>query len=312
MADTLVARVLKPGDSQTAPVSLMINVAVSDAVLLGDVHGMGWVERFGPVPGDLLREWIAEDAETGVEQWVRRLYVTPKTGALVAMDSRKRRFEGRLAEFLRLRDQRCRTPAHRRDHHPDRTHLHQHRTRPHRGGTGTTDLAGQLPAHRLIGHERQAGRALPQPDRQAGHAALELLVLADVDGDHAEAVGLEEPWVRGRRWTSARCRSSSRTTCAPGLLRDGEERRPRRTGRRRAASWPTTVPSGSAVTADFRCSTLVTGTPTTVAPSGARSAASWSSPAWLVRPPRPTHTVPPCLRTSPPSSVPGASMRAIR
>ena len=49
-----------------------------------------------------------------------------------------------------------------------------------------------------------------------------------------------------------------------------------------------------------------------VAPSGARWAASWSSPAWLVRPPSPTQTVPPCLSTSPPSSVPGSSMWAIR
>jgi hypothetical protein len=110
MADTLVASVLGGGEGggQAAP-GLMINVTVSDAVLLGDEHGFGWVEDYGPVPGDLLREWIADRAEEGVEQWVRRLYVTPETGELVAMDSQGRRFEGRLAEFLRLRDQGCRT-----------------------------------------------------------------------------------------------------------------------------------------------------------------------------------------------------------
>jgi hypothetical protein len=48
-------------------------------------------------------------AEEGVEQWVRRLYATPKTGELVAMDSKADHFEGKLAEFLRLRDQECRT-----------------------------------------------------------------------------------------------------------------------------------------------------------------------------------------------------------
>ena len=70
---------------------------------------MGWVEHYGPVPGDLLREWIAANAEADVDQWVRRLYVTPATGELVTMDSKARRFEGRLADYLRLRDQACST-----------------------------------------------------------------------------------------------------------------------------------------------------------------------------------------------------------
>ena len=120
MADTLVGRVLagetaagKPTsqDSAAAPTALLINIAVSDAVLLGDEHGFGWVQDYGPVPGDLLREWIADNADHGVDQWVRRLYVTPDTGDLVAMDSKARRFEGALADYLRLRDQRCRTPG---------------------------------------------------------------------------------------------------------------------------------------------------------------------------------------------------------
>ncbi len=109
MADTLVQRVLNPGEGQSA-VPLMINVVVADSVLLGDDHGFGWVEHYGPVPGDLLREWIAEHAEDGVDQWVRRLYASPTSGELVAMDSKARRFEGALADYLRLRDQKCRTP----------------------------------------------------------------------------------------------------------------------------------------------------------------------------------------------------------
>ena len=115
MADTLVDRVLAPESASgevagPAPATLMIDVVVSDAVLLGDEHGFGWVQDYGPVPGDLLREWIAAHAEAGVEQWVRRLYATPATGELVAMDSQGRRFEGKLAEFLRLRDRVCSTP----------------------------------------------------------------------------------------------------------------------------------------------------------------------------------------------------------
>ena len=50
----------------------MINALVPDTVLLGDEDGFGWLQDYGPVPGDLLREWIAANAEDGVEQWVRR------------------------------------------------------------------------------------------------------------------------------------------------------------------------------------------------------------------------------------------------
>ena len=89
----------------------MVNVTIPDTVLLGDDNGFGWVQDFGPVPGDLLREWIAANAEQAVAQWVRRLYITPATGELVSMDSQARRFEGRLADYLRLRDQLCRTPG---------------------------------------------------------------------------------------------------------------------------------------------------------------------------------------------------------
>ena len=111
MADALVAKILAPvpASSTSSPVRLMINVTVPDTVLLGDADGFGWVQDYGPVPGDLLREWIAANAEEGVEQWVRRLYVTPVTGELVSMDSHARRFEGRLADYLRLRDLTCRT-----------------------------------------------------------------------------------------------------------------------------------------------------------------------------------------------------------
>ncbi|MBJ7331402.1 MAG: DUF222 domain-containing protein [Solirubrobacteraceae bacterium] len=108
MADTLRDRVLDGGAEADAP-ALMINVIVPDSVLLGDEDGTGWVQDYGPVPGDLLREWIAQNAEDGVDQWVRRLYASPTTGEVVAMDSKARRFEGKLAEFLRLRDQECRT-----------------------------------------------------------------------------------------------------------------------------------------------------------------------------------------------------------
>ena len=111
MADTLVQRVLAPHLATTtgpAELPLVIHVVVPDTVLFGDGHGSGEVEGYGPVPGDLLREWIASHAEQGVADWVTRLYQS-KAGELVAMEKGGRYFNGKLAEFLRLRDRRCRT-----------------------------------------------------------------------------------------------------------------------------------------------------------------------------------------------------------
>ncbi len=97
-------------DGGPAEVPLHIDVVVPDTVLLGDRDGIGQVDRYGPVPGDLLREWIASHADHGVQVWVSRLYQQPQTGELIAMDKNGRRVEGKLAEFLRLRDRRCRNP----------------------------------------------------------------------------------------------------------------------------------------------------------------------------------------------------------
>ncbi len=117
MTDTLVQRVVSPHTAAVADgteLPLVINLVLPDTVLLGDDPAGGHVEGYGPVPGDLIREWIADRLEAGADDgtdvWLRRLYARPTTGELVAMDSRARRFAGALAQFLRLRDQSCRTP----------------------------------------------------------------------------------------------------------------------------------------------------------------------------------------------------------
>ena len=43
----------------------MVNVIVRDSVLLGDQDGTGWVEGHGSVPGDLIRQWIADNLDAG-------------------------------------------------------------------------------------------------------------------------------------------------------------------------------------------------------------------------------------------------------
>ena len=54
----------------------------------------------------LARDLVAQAAQV----WVRRLYASPVDGTLVAMDSRRRAFDGKLRQFLVTRDQTCRTP----------------------------------------------------------------------------------------------------------------------------------------------------------------------------------------------------------
>jgi hypothetical protein len=133
MADTLVQRVLArhlagadgtPAVPGAPGVPLMVNVLVPDSVLWGDDDGGGWVDGYGDVPGDLIREWVAANLESGVDTWLRRIYEQPKTGELVGMDSKARRFDGGLAAFLRLRDRGCRekycdAPVRHLDHAED-------------------------------------------------------------------------------------------------------------------------------------------------------------------------------------------------
>lgn len=112
MADTLVQRVLTDTTPQRGrKPGLMINLVVSDAVLFGASDEAAHVDGYGPIPAELAREMVRDavtDDETGA--WLRRLYVSPATGSLTAMDSTSRFVPSGLAELLRLRDQTCRTP----------------------------------------------------------------------------------------------------------------------------------------------------------------------------------------------------------
>jgi hypothetical protein len=127
MADTLVQRIVSPHLAAVAggtELPIVLNLVVPDTVLLGDDTAGGHLDGYGPVPGDLLREWIADHLDADLDVWLRRLYARPATGELVAMDSRARRFTGALARFLRLRDQTCRTrwcdaPIRHLDHAED-------------------------------------------------------------------------------------------------------------------------------------------------------------------------------------------------
>ncbi|MEE6272931.1 HNH endonuclease [Georgenia wangjunii] len=72
--------------------------------------GTAHVPGYGPVPAAWARELITRRLTCPDAVWIRRLYLTPTTGQLIAMDSRSRLAPPGLARFIDTRDQTCRTP----------------------------------------------------------------------------------------------------------------------------------------------------------------------------------------------------------
>jgi hypothetical protein len=136
MADTLVERVTgRPADQ---PVPVSVNVVISDQALVGVEDATAVIAGYGSVPSALARNLIADAvADQRSHATLRRLYATPATGALVALESRARVFPKGLADFIGLRDQRCRTP------YCDAPIRHRDHAKPHRKG-GTTSAVNGL------------------------------------------------------------------------------------------------------------------------------------------------------------------------
>ncbi|QMT03864.1 DUF222 domain-containing protein [Gordonia jinghuaiqii] len=110
MADTLTERVT--GRSAAEPTPVAVNVVLSERALLDIDQSAADVMGYGPIPAAVARELVASSVTSAGEtgSTLRRLYARPADGALVAMESRSRTFPPSLAHFIRLRDQRCRTP----------------------------------------------------------------------------------------------------------------------------------------------------------------------------------------------------------
>lgn len=109
MADTFVQRLT--GQTEAPAVPVEVQLVMTDRALLGDDHTPGVLVGHGPVPAALGRSLVRPRSDADEAQvWVRRLYTNPVTGALVAMDSRRRMFPPALRRFLVIRDEVCRTP----------------------------------------------------------------------------------------------------------------------------------------------------------------------------------------------------------
>jgi hypothetical protein len=146
MADTLVERVTgTPGGIKGVEIQLVM----TDRTLLQADAEPARLPGYGTIPAAWARTIIlkpptptdpAAATEAGAEElslWVRRLYTTPATGELVAMDSTARRFPAGLKRFLQIRDDTCRTP-----YCDAPIRHHDHITAWHNGGP-TTAANGQ-------------------------------------------------------------------------------------------------------------------------------------------------------------------------
>ena len=129
----------QPAPTSQPAVGVSLGLVMTDAALFGISDEPAHVEGYGPVPAELAREIVAGACSSSEQVWLHRLYTSPTTGELVAMDARGRNFPRSLARFVRLRDQFCRTPwcdAPIR-HHGPRRRLRRRRTDDRRQRPGT-------------------------------------------------------------------------------------------------------------------------------------------------------------------------------
>jgi hypothetical protein len=109
MADTLVERVT--GRAADVPVPVAVDLVITDESLFAGDGEPARVAGYGPVPAAIGRRLVAAaTADRRSRATLRRLYKHPRSGALVAMESRARLFPKGLSRFIDLRDDTCRTP----------------------------------------------------------------------------------------------------------------------------------------------------------------------------------------------------------
>jgi hypothetical protein len=132
-----------------------VQVVITDRALLAGAATPAQVPGYGTVPAGWARDLISQ---TPSAVWLRRLYTHPEDGSLVAMESTRRLFDGRLRRFLAARDGTCRTPW------CDAPVRHLDHVVDHASGGPTSATNGQGLCVRCNHTKQQPGwRAIPEP-----------------------------------------------------------------------------------------------------------------------------------------------------
>lgn len=131
-----------PRRPRTTP-GIEIGIVITERALFDrdDEAESAHLEGYGSIPAHIVRDTLlgrppghlrhdeGDHPDEEVSAFFRRLYVTPRTGDLVGMESRARAFPAGLARMIRWRDSTCRTPwCNARIRHSD------HVVPYHRGG----------------------------------------------------------------------------------------------------------------------------------------------------------------------------------
>jgi hypothetical protein len=135
MADTLFERVT--GRPAEEPESVALNLVMSDQALWGRDNAPAVLDGYGPIPASVARRLVRDAVvDERALATLRRLYRDPKSGSLVAMESRSRFFPKGLAGFIGLRDRICRTP------YCDAPIRHRDHATPRNRGGPTSEVNG--------------------------------------------------------------------------------------------------------------------------------------------------------------------------
>ena len=136
MADLLVERLTGQAAAEDVNVEVQLMMPL-DSLLDPTVERAAQLLGFGPLPGPLAREVVVSSKG---RRWWRRLFTHPAGGsgtAIIGGDPHRRRFDGWLAQLIRLRDQTCRDP------HCEAPIQHTDHVVPFRAGGPTTLANGR-------------------------------------------------------------------------------------------------------------------------------------------------------------------------
>jgi Domain of unknown function (DUF222) len=210
MADTLVERVT--GQARAADVPITVNLVMTDTALLEPAAAGGnepaLLDGYGPLAAPLARCLVTEPS-CQTPMWIRRLYTTPGTGQLIAMDSRQRFFTAGQRLFIRLRDQQCRTawceaPIRHTDH-----------ITPHQHGGVTSTVNGQGDCEACNYAKQAPGWVTRVVDRADGRHEVETITPT---GHHYRSRAPDPPGGTAHGFPTKRPASAARRRTPPTVV----------------------------------------------------------------------------------------------